>query len=123
MENIRLVSVKSVSELPECFKSLVSFQIVNDKIEAVVLTDGAETIRICVGESYSNNLKILKQQPKKEVQKWKVSGKIDDTIPLQPEVFDEEYKAKDRQHELSYKFGDGEFKVEPFIELVDEDKI
>lgn len=123
MENIRLVSVKSVAELPECFKSLVSFQIVNDKIEAVVLTKETEIIRICVGESYANNLKILKQQPKKEVQKWKVFGKVDDTIPMQPEVFDEEYKAQERQQELTYKFADGEFKVESFIELVDEDKI
>ncbi len=123
MENVRLVSVKSVLDLPECFTSLVSFQIINDKIEAIILTNGNESIRICADGTYSNNLKVLKPQPKKEIQKWRIVGKIDDTIPMQPEVFNDEFTATERQRELTYKFNEGSFDVEPFTEFTEEDKI
>ena len=70
----RLISIKAVSELPEAFKDKVSFQVVDNNVEAVVITLGEETLRIVGTDSYSKNVKVLKTQPKKEVTKYKLSG-------------------------------------------------
>ena len=70
----RLISIKAVSELPEAFKDKVSFQVVDNNVEAVTFTVGEETLRIVTNGTYSNHLKILAQQPKKEVTKYKLSG-------------------------------------------------
>ena len=42
----RLISIKAVSELPEAFKDKVSFQVVDNNVEAVNFTVGEETLRI-----------------------------------------------------------------------------
>ena len=61
----RLISVKNASDLPEVFKGKVTFQVVDNNVEAVVFTEGDESIRIVNNGTYSNHLKILTQQPKK----------------------------------------------------------
>ena len=59
----RLISVKNASHLPEVFKSKVTLQVVDNHVEAVVFTEGDESIRIVTNGTYSNHLKILAQQP------------------------------------------------------------
>ena len=120
----RLISIKAVSELPEVFKDKVSFQVVDNNVQAVVITLGEETLRIVTNGTYSNHLKILAQQPKKEVTKYKLSG-IVGGLTMQPEMFDSEHEADEKRKSYEYKFnfGEVELKIEPVVEYVDEEKI
>ena len=120
----RLISIKAVSELPESFKDKVSFQVVDNNVEAVTFTVGEETLRIMNNGTYSNHLKILAQQPKKQVTKYKLSG-IVGGLTMQPEMFDSEYEADEKRKSYEYKFnfGEVELKIEPVVEYVDEEKI
>ena len=120
----RLISIKAVSELPEAFKDKVSFQVVDNNVEAVVITLGEETLRIVTNGTYSNHLKILTQQPRKQVTKYKLSG-IVGGLTMQPEMFDSEYEADEKRKSYEYKFnfGEVELKIEPVVEYVDEEKI
>ena len=120
----RLISIKAVSELPEAFKDKVSFQVVDNNVEAVVITLGEETLRIVTNGTYSNHLKILAQQPKKQVTKYELSG-IVGGLTMQPEMFDSEYEADEKRKSYEYKFnfGEVELKIEPVVEYVDEEKI
>ncbi len=120
----RLISIKAVSELPEAFKDKVSFQVVDNGVEAVTFTVGEETLRIVTNGTYSNHLKILTQQPKKQVTKYKLSG-IVGGLTMQPEMFDSEHEADEKRKSYEYKFnfGEVELKIEPVVEYVDEEKI
>ena len=120
----RLISIKAVSELPEAFKDKVSFQVVDNNVEAVTFTVGEETLRIVTNGTYSNHLKILTQQPKKQVTKYKLSG-IVGGLTMQPEMFDSEHEADEKRKSYEYKFnfGEVELKIEPVVEYVDEEKI
>ena len=120
----RLISIKAVSELPEAFKDKVSFQVVDNNVEAVTFTVGEETLRIVTNGTYSNHLKILTKQPKKPVTKYKLSG-IVGGLTMQPEMFDSEHEADEKRKSYEYKFnfGEVELKIEPVVEYVDEEKI
>ena len=120
----RLISIKAVSELPEAFKDKVSFQVVDNNVEAVTFTVGEETLRIVNNGTYSNHLKILAQQPKKQVTKYKLSGVVGG-LTMQPEMFDSEHEADEKRKSYEYKFnfGEVELKIEPVVEYVDEEKI
>ena len=120
----RLISIKAVSELPEAFKDKVSFQVVDNNVEAVTFTVGEETLRIVTNGTYSNHLKILTQQPKKQVTKYKLSGVVGG-LTMQPEMFDSEHEADEKRKSYEYKFnfGEVELKIEPAVEYVDEEKI
>ena len=120
----RLISIKAVSELPEAFKDKVSFQVVDNNVEAVVITLGEETLRIVTNGTYSNHLKILARQPKKQVTKYKLSG-IVGGLTMQPEMFESEYDADEKRKSYEYKFnfGEVELKIEPVVEYLDEEKI
>lgn len=119
----RLISIKAVSELPEAFKDKVSFQVVDNSVEAVVITIENETLRIVGTDSYSKNVKVLKTQPKKEVVKYKLYGSVGG-LTMQPEIFDSEYEADEKRKTYEYSFQDaGNLKIEPVVEYVDEEKI
>lgn len=120
----RLISVKTVSELPEAFKDKVSFQVVDNKVEAVIFTIGEETLRVVVNGTYSNDLKILTQQPKKQVTRYKLSGSVGGLV-MQPEMFDQELEADEKRKSYEYKFDFDkvDLKIEPVVEFVDEEKI
>ena len=120
----RLISIKAVSELPEAFKDKVSFQVVDNNVEAVTFTVGEETLRIVNNGTYSNHLKILAQQPKKQVTKYKLSG-IVGGLTMQPEMFESEHEADEKRkgYEYKFNFGEVELKIEPVVEYVDEEKI
>ena len=120
----RLISVKNASDLPEVFKGKVTFQVVDNNVEAVVFTEGDESIRVVTNGTYSNHLKILTKQPKKQVTKYKLSGVVGG-LTMQPEMFDSEYEADEKRKSYEYKFdfGEVELKIEPVVEYVDEEKI
>ncbi len=120
----RLISIKAVSELPEAFKDKVSFQVVDNNVEAVVFTLGDATLRIVTNGSYSNNLKVLQSQPKKEVTKYKLSGSAGG-MTMQPEMFDSEYDADEKRkgYERKFDYNEVDLKIEPVVEFVEEDKI
>ena len=44
----RLISIKAVSELPEAFKDKVSFQVVDNNVEAVTFTVGEEEKKLFI---------------------------------------------------------------------------
>ena len=120
----RLISVKTVSDLPEAFKDKVSFQVVDNKVEAVVFTLGEEILRVVVNSTYSNDLKILTQQPKKQVTRYKLSGSVGGLV-MQPEMFDQELEAdaKRKSYEYKFDFDQVDLKIDPVVEFVDEEKI
>ena len=120
----RLISVKNASDLPEVFKGKVTFQVVDNNVEAVVFTEGEESIRIVTNGTYSNHLKILAQQPKKQVTRYKLSGTVGGLV-MQPETFESEHEADEKRKSYEYKFnfGEVELKIEPVVEYVDEEKI
>lgn len=59
----RLISVKTVSDLPEAFKDRVSFQVVDENLECIMITIGNTTIRVVSKDAYSNTLKVLAEEP------------------------------------------------------------
>jgi dihydrofolate reductase len=63
----RLISIKAVSELPEAFKDKVSFQVVDNNVEAVVIALGEETLRIVGTDTYSKNVKVLKKYDEENI--------------------------------------------------------
>jgi len=120
----RFISVKNTSDLPEAFKDKVSFQVVDNKVEAVIFTIGEETIRVVREGNYSNDLKILTQQPKKQVTRYKLSGSVGGLV-MQPEMFDQEFDADARRENYEHKFDFDkvDLKIDPVVEFVDEEKI
>ncbi len=120
----RMISIKSVNELPDVFKDKVAFQVTDNNVEAVVFTIGEDTIRVVTNGAYSNNLKVLQNQPKKQVTKYKLSGAAGGLV-MQPEIFDREDEAdeKRRQYEYKFNFDEVDLKIEPVVEFIEEDKI
>lgn len=120
----RMVSIKSVNDLPDVFKDKVQFQVTDNNVEAVVFTLGDATLRIVTNGSYSNNLKVLQSQPKKEVTKYKLSGGIAGMI-MQPEMFNSENDADEKRkgYERKFDYDEVDLKIEPVVEFVEEDKI
>lgn len=123
----RMISIKSVNDLPDVFKDKVQFQVTDNNVEAVVFTLGDETIRVVTNGSYSNNLKVLQSQPKKEVTKYKLSGGIAGIagMQMQPEMFDSGYDADEKRkgYERKFDYNEVDLKIEPVVEFVEEDKI
>ena len=120
----RMISIKSVNDLPDVFKDKVQFQVTDNNVEAVVFTLGDATLRIVTNGSYSNNLKVLQSQPKKEVTKYKLSGGIAG-MQMQPEMFDSENDADEKRkgYERKFDYDEVDLKIEPVVEFVEEDKI
>lgn len=120
----RLISVKTVSDLPEAFKDKVSLQVVDNKVEAVIFTIGEESIRVVKDGTYSNDLKILTQQPKKQVTRYKLSGSVGGLVMI-PELFDQELEAdaKRKSYEYKFDFDQVDLKIDPVVEFVDEERL
>ena len=120
----RMISIKSVNDLPDVFKDKVQFQVTDNNVEAVVFTLGDETIRVVVASTYSNSLKVLQSQPKKQVTKYKLSGSAGG-MQMQPEMFDSEYDADEKRkgYERKFDYNEVDLKIEPVVEFVEEDKI
>ena len=68
----------------------VNLQIVDGKIEAVVVTDvDGKFVRIVKDGTYSDNLKVLIEEPKEFETVYKLTVKIDDGVSV--------YKLKEKQ--------------------------
>ena len=124
METIRLVTIKKQQEIPDNLKEIIKLQVQDNKIEAVVIKLGDEYVRITKGGAYTDELKITKEQPKKEVKKWKVFGEVLLT-EIVPKVFktlsEAERFKEDMESKVNYTQSD--LKIEEFVELVDEEVI
>ena len=124
MEAIRLVTIKTQQEIPDSLKEIVKLQVQDNKIEAVVIKLGNEYVRITKGGTYSDDLKITKEQPKKEVKKWKVSGTVLES-EIVPKIFNSEREAESFKHDTESRvnYNQSDLKIEEFVELVDEEVI
>lgn len=119
----RLISIKAASDLPSEFKDKIELQIVDNAIEAVVLKINGQSVRIVGTDNYSKNVKILTAQPKKEVTKYRLVGKVAD-LDVQPQTYDTEREAEEAKRKYDSKFDyDTNLVIESIVELVDEDKI
>lgn len=119
----RLISIKAASDLPSEFKDKIELQIVDNAIEAVVLKINGQSVRIVGTDNYSKNVKILTAQPKKEVTKYRLVGKVAD-LDVQPQTYDTEYEAEEAKRKYDSKFDyDTNLTIESVVEFVDEDKI
>ena len=119
----RLISIKAASDLPSEFKDKIELQIVDNAIEAVVFKINDQSLRIVGTDNYSKNVKILTAQPKKEVTRYRLVGKVAD-LDVQPQTYDTEYEAEEAKRIYDSKFDyDTNLVIEPVVEFVDEDKI
>ena len=124
METIRLVTINKQQEIPDNLKEIVKLQVQDNKIEAVVIKLGNEYVRITKSGAYTDELKITKEQPKKEVKKWKVSGTVLDS-EIVPKIFNSEREAESFKYDMESKvrLDQSDLKIEEFVELVDEEVI
>jgi uncharacterized FAD-dependent dehydrogenase len=119
----RLISIKAASDLPSEFKDKIELQIVDNAIEAVVFKINDQSIRIVGTDNYSKTVKILTAQPKKEVTKYRLVGKVAD-LDVQPQTYDTEREAEEAKRKYDSKFDyDTNLTIESVVEFVDEDKI
>lgn len=115
----RFITVKNQSDLPESIKPLVSFQLADNNIEAVVIKVGEDFIRVVKNGTYSETLKVLTKQPMKSVTKWRLSGKFLDIVDVD-EVFESKQSADEKEQEYSRKaeWKDTGLTVSSFEQLV-----
>jgi hypothetical protein len=71
----------------------------NTTVYSVTFTDATGNL-VKVAGSYG--LEVCIKAPPKMVEKWKLSGKFDELVDVE-EVFDSEYKAKDRLKEFIHR--------------------
>ena len=124
METIRLVTIKTQQEIPDNLKEIVKLQVQDNKIEAVVIKIGDEYVRITKSGAYTDELKITKEQPKKEVKKWKVFGEVL-SAEIVPKVFKTLSEAESFKYDTESRvnFNQSDLYIEEFVELVDEEVI
>ena len=124
METTRLVTIKTQQEIPDNLKEIVKLQVQDNKIEAVVIKLGDEYVRITKSGTYTDELKITKEQPKKEVKKWKVFGEVL-SAEIVPKVFKTLPKAESFKYDTEYRvnINQSDLYIEEFVELVDEEVI
>ena len=124
METTRLVTIKTQQEIPDNLKEIVKLQVQDNKIEAVVIKIGDEYVRITKSGAYTDELKITKEQPKKEVKKWKVFGEVL-SAEIVPKVFKTLPEAESFKYDTESRVNSNQsdLYIEEFVELVDEEVI
>ena len=124
METTRLVTIKTQQEIPDNLKEIVKLQVQDNKIESVVIKIGDEYVRITKNGTYTDELKITKEQPKKEVKKWKVFGEVL-SAEIVPKVFKTLSEAESFKYDTESRvnFNQSDLYIEEFVELVDEEVI
>ena len=124
METTRLVTIKTQQEIPDNLKEIVKLQVQDNKIEAVVIKLGDEYVRITKSGTYTDELKITKEQPKKEVKKWKVFGEVL-SAEIVPKVFKTLSEAESFKYDTESRVNSNQsdLYIEEFVELVDEEVI
>jgi hypothetical protein len=115
MENIRYATIKSENNIPEALKGVVSFQIADGQVEAVIVKVGDDFLRIVKPDSYSTYLKILTKEPKVKVERFAVKGKYQGLVDVYEEFAD--------KYERKVGYEDSGLTVEAVTVEVDADKI
>lgn len=93
----RMVTCKNEEDVPV---KGVSFQVMDGKIEAVIVTDeDGNSVRIVKSSDYASTLKVLKQAPQIAVEKWFVTGKLLGVADFEQEV-ESEYDGDKRIQEI-----------------------
>ena len=100
--NVRMVSITKQQDLPQSLLGVVTFQVENDKVEAVVVKVGEEYIRITKSETYSSHLRISKEQGKIKVKKFALKGKYLGMVEVYEE-FDDKYQAQSKLEDYRSK--------------------
>lgn len=121
---MRMTKIKDTNDLG-VFKDIVTLQVVDGHVEAVIVKCGNEEIRITKPEGYSTTLAILKQEPLQETKKFRVTGEYMG-LQILPKVFDEEYDANQYIVSMNGKLPYGEdhsLTVEEFAEYAEGTKI
>ena len=120
----RMVSIKTHAEIPPSLKEIVSLQVVDNNIEAVVVKAGEEYIRITKADAYANNLKLAKEQGKIEVTRFVVTGKYLGMVEVHEEFEDKRYaKAKFDEYVSKAGYAEHGLEVKEIVVLVEPDKI
>ena len=64
---VRMQTIKNQNDIPQALQGIVSFQVLDNNVEAVVVKVGEDYIRFSKSDSYSSNLKRVKLLSKKPV--------------------------------------------------------
>ena len=121
---MRMTKIKDVNDLG-VFKDLVALQVVDGKVEAVILKNEGQELRITREGTYTDHLQLLKQEPLQETKKFRVAGEYMG-IRIVPKVFDEEREATNYIISMNGKLPYDEehsLAVEEFVEYAEGTKI
>lgn len=121
---MRMQTVKSEADLPNIGVK-ISLQVTDNNIEAVIIGEDENQIRIIKSDSYGSNLKVSRPQSKSTKDVWVVAGKLLGITEYRSEEFDDEYKAQSHLSDLSKQHGYHELGLSVTKEVVEyyEDKI
>lgn len=79
----------------------VQLQIIDNKIEAIVVSDeDGNSIRIVNSGNYTNTLKVLKPEPLSQRQVWVITGKLFGLAEFNEEKFTDDYAANARLSQI-----------------------
>lgn len=126
---MRMKSVKSQVELGD-FSEIITLQVMDSNTEAVIVKYKDKELRITVGDSYSNNLKLSMEEPKEEVIKYYVTGSVKGIKISDSDLFETKVEAEDYKYNTMTNFGINEWdsgynslEVKETVILVDAVKI
>lgn len=88
----RMVEVSDEKDIPI---GGIRLQVVDNKIEAIMLGEGSNEVRITSKSTYDNSLKILVPEKDVEVTKYKVYGKLLGLSDFSSQLYDTEEEAKE----------------------------
>lgn len=121
---MRLAKIKDQSDLG-VFKDVIDMQVVDGGVEAIVIKLFGQELRVVSENSYSNFVKLLREEPKEEKKMFRVSGSYMG-LEVVPKEFDSEYDANYYIIEMNGKLPYGEehtLEVQPFSVFVESTKI
>lgn len=101
---VRMQTIKNQNDIPQALQGIVSFQVLDNSVEAVVVKVGEDYIRISKSDSYSSNLKVVKEQPKVVVKRFVLEGKLLGIADVK-EVFEKEHDATTKLRHYEQKAG------------------
>lgn len=120
MKSTRQQVVKTETELLEMDLGVpVTLQTINGNIEAVIVGEGENQIRITKSQDYGKDLRITRPQQAKTREVWYVKGDLLGLAAYKSDPFKVEYEAHDFLTELRNKNGLDQTK---YLEVVMEEE-
>jgi hypothetical protein len=101
---MRMQRVETESDLPDLGIKIV-FQVTDNNVEAVIIGEGEDQIRITKASSYSESLKITRPQQKTSKKVYVVVGKLLGIADYRSEEFEKEYEASHHYNSLESNIG------------------